>query len=461
MRPHDLLFALACVAATAHVAWLVTRGGLLDGGVQAPLADSLSYEADAELLAAALAEARAGGGSGLPDVLLITLSGVRADRFPVEGGRVEAWAAQARALPGLRSTAPYAEAALGSLATGVLPDEHGAVRTRVGAQRPLSPARPTLAERLSEAGWLSVSISGHRELGALQLDRGFAVALDAELNTRGTNLPYVAGDRVTELALAALTARGEAPIFLQLDYADAELPWLLRQGACDAPVPLPGALPPGGFLHKRADWARIQRVLLEGQREARPKELETWSIAYGSELCYLDAQLGRLLEEGAGLGPEDLVVVVALQGAGLGEGGALGTGRSLREDLLAAPAWVRGDAELGAPTSLDALPDALLTALGLEPLPPAARPAPEGLRVAELHGPSEEDVAALRRRSTATPMRAFREDDRVFVVRADKRHELWRQVDGVWVNTNEDAGALGEAALAWTAAAAAAPGGVK
>lgn len=469
MHIHDLVFVTACLAGAAHLLWLSERGGLLHGGVQEPLVDPQAYEEDAARLAEALAEAPAREApADAPDLVLITLAGVRADLFPPEGGAVEAWSQQARAFTGLRSTAPYTEAALGSLAVGALPSEHGAVRSRKGALRPMHVARPTLAERLAEAGWRTISISGQGGLGALQLDRGFDVALDAELERLGSNLPYTAADRITELGLAALEARGARPVMLQLNYADAELPWLLRLGHCEEVVPMPEALPIGGFLRRKSSFGARSRAILAGQRGARPQEVQTWTAAYRSELCWLDAQLGRLLNEGAGLGPEDLVVIVGLHGASLGEADVVGSGRAVIEPLLAAPLWVRGPGlSPGADAvawSLDALPDRILGWLGLAPMPPQALPAPEGVRVAELHGPAGEDtVPALKGRFTRS-QRAFREADHVFIVGGDNRHlafDLARSPDqrtpavsGDWLAP------LRELALAWTEQATA-PEGVK
>jgi len=131
------------------------------------------------------------------------------------------------------------------------------------------------------------------------------------------------------------------------------------------------------------------------------------------------------------------------------------------EGLLAAPLWVRGPGmEPGpdaTPLSLDALPNLLLAWLGLEALPLQVLPSPDGVRVAELHGPIAEDTLPSLRGRFMRSLRSFRQGEQVFVVASDGDHEAV-QLDGTGAPV--DLEALQAQAFAWTERATA-PRGVQ
>ncbi|MCB9766181.1 MAG: sulfatase-like hydrolase/transferase [Alphaproteobacteria bacterium] len=430
MRLHDLLFGLACLAAVAHVGWLLNAHLRAQAGIQPLVVDELARADDRLSLDEALRVAPArDAAADLPDVVLIVLGGARADRFPAPGSATAAWAEDAAVFTDVLAPAPYLHASLASLATGLLPGEHGAILSPLGVMRTLPEERTTLAERLQEAGYRTVMLSAARSLAGLGLDQGFDVVVDSQLAPADENLPYAQGDRITALALAALEARGDAPVFLQVVYADAELPWVIRDGYCEAPVEAPEALPPGGMLRTRRDFRQTRARILGRHRMPTPAELDAWSTAYGSELCFLDAQLAQLLTEGAGLDDGDLVLIVGSHGQYLGEHQLLGWGLDVYQEALAVPVLARGPGfapgQVDTPLSLIDLPGLLLDALGLPGLPAPRLTPPPGTRVAELHGALGPDRQPIYGRRFARSRRAFVNGGRKLLLSSDQRHEAY------------------------------------
>ena len=258
-----------------------------------------------------------------PNVLLITIDTLRADRLSSAGyARLTTPNLDRLAAEGLRFThaqTPRAKTtpAIASLMTGLYPHDHGARDLLV----PLDARHPVLAERLRDAGWSTAAIVGNYVL----LDRfsGLARGFDRwteELPDRQGVPPDDAPQRtagsMSDAALAELARKeGDEPWFLWLHYMDPhglyDPPEEHRVFRSDVPDPIPDDpghvaeynVPPGCRMDDgRVDAARVRDL-------------------YDGEVRFADAEIGRLLDalRASGELERTIVVVTADHGENLGE----------------------------------------------------------------------------------------------------------------------------------------------
>ncbi|MEZ6014212.1 MAG: sulfatase [Planctomycetota bacterium] len=268
---------------------------------------------------------------GRPNVLLISIDTLRADRLSCAGyPRATTPHLDALAARGVRFThaqSPRAKTtpALASLMTGLYPHDHG---VRDLAQ-PLGGRATTLAEVFAANGWSTAAIVGNYVLQrALSgLDRGFETWIEDLPDTNGVppdDVPQRRATSLTDGALALLEERAAAPSpwFVWLHYMDPH-------GAYDAPpehrvftsatrdlVPDPERPPPRG----RQEWIARYNVL-EGERAGNRVDANAVRDRYDAEVRYVDAELGRLFAalEARGLDRNTWVIVCADHGESLGE----------------------------------------------------------------------------------------------------------------------------------------------
>jgi arylsulfatase A-like enzyme/Tfp pilus assembly protein PilF len=247
-----------------------------------------------------------------PDVLLVTLDTVRADRLGCYGDRT----ARTPVLDGLAArgvrwrravtAAPLTLPAHASLLTGLEPPQHG-VRDNGAARLP--PGVKTLAEALAARGWLTLGFVASRVLDhRFGLDRGFQLYDDRMAAERVGQYGYAERDAaaVTDAALRGVAERLAGapgrPWFVWVHYYDPHAPY--------AP---PGAPAEAG----------------EGER-------------YAGEIARVDRELGRLLRGLPGDPGRRLVAVVADHGESLGEHGERGHGLFLYGAGLEVPLLLAG-----------------------------------------------------------------------------------------------------------------------
>lgn len=114
-----------------------------------------------------------------PDILLLTLETLRADRVgactpvssaPTPTPRIDRLASDGVVFEQAMASSPDTEAALGTLMTGVYQDRHGAMR----AGDALAGSAPTLARRLKDAGYATAAFANASTLRATPgLEQGF------------------------------------------------------------------------------------------------------------------------------------------------------------------------------------------------------------------------------------------------------------------------------------------------
>ncbi|HET7697774.1 MAG TPA: sulfatase-like hydrolase/transferase [Vicinamibacterales bacterium] len=291
-----------------------------------------------------------------PNVLLVTIDTLRADRL----GRGLTPALDALASRGVRyatarATAPLTLPSHASILTGTLPPEHG-VRVNGVALA----VRPTLARAFADAGYRTGAF-----VGAYVLDRRFGLSGGFSIyDDRIPRDPSGAarleaerrGDVVVTSALAWLGQASAQPFFAWVHLYDPHAPYE----------------PPQEHLARARGSA---------------------AAAYDGEVAFADAQVGRLLEwlRTTGNDATTIVAVTGDHGEGLGDHGEATHGMlaydsTLRVPLVMAfpanldlPAGVgaRRQSTIEQPVSLADLAGTLLQAAGVS-VPAGMRPGPLG-----------------------------------------------------------------------------------
>lgn len=241
-----------------------------------------------------------------PNVLLITLDTLRADRVGAYGSArgttpaIDALAARGILFRNAMSVAPLTLPSHATILSGALPPHHGLRNNGAGV---FPASRTTLATRLSEKGYRTAAFTGafvlDRRFG---LNRGFDV-YDDEIPRDPTLGDHLEAERradlVVDRALQWLRQEDARPFFAWVHLYDAHFPYA-------APEPY------------RTQYA------------ASP---------YDGEIAFVDAQLARLIAhlDERGLRERTIVVIAGDHGEALGEHGELTHGLLLYEGSLRVP----------------------------------------------------------------------------------------------------------------------------
>ncbi|MCB9665816.1 MAG: sulfatase [Alphaproteobacteria bacterium] len=374
------------------------------------------------------------GADRRPDVVVVVLDTVRADRLELHGHarstmpRLAAWAQGARVHDDARANASWTLPSHASLFTGADPLAHGAHRgapEQVGEVLALPDEAVTLAEHLGEAGYRTAAVVGNTVYGGPRFGvaQGFEIYLGPDLRMLGRSAYYPTADRITDVALGLLDARGDDPVFLFLNYMDAHQPIVLRPEHLDGPVD-PELVP---------DRPRAMEAIRAGLR-GEPMDAavaDAWSRGYEGELRFLDVHLSRLLDGLAarGIDGDDLVVVTSDHGEEFGELGTFGHGLTLHDAVLRIPLLVRGPGVAPgrdpSPVQLHDIPRWVTDAAGLPPLP--GQVGARTLQVAEQYGQVPvylPEDPALRARLNVVE-RVFVHEDRMLLRREDGGRTAW------------------------------------
>jgi len=400
------------------------------------------------LLAAAALSCGGADRSLRPDVIVILLDTVRADRLTPYGygrpttPRLEAFAREARTFRRAWSTSSWTAPAHASLFTGLYPSTHGATQENWT----LDPGLDTLAEILGEHGYWTGAVVGNGMLSRERnFDQGFVhyeetFRADRRARRRGAGGEPTVDERsarAVEELLAA--APGYDPIFLFVNLIGPHAPYDSCGRFCDAFVSDPSL-----DLHSN-HWL----AYYAGVREFSEAELAHLSERYDGEIRKVDQVLGRLLdavEARRGDRPR-LVAVTSDHGEGFGEHGHVDHVFNLYEFATRIPLLVRYP-ERFEPGSRDErpvqLPDLFVTALraaGVDPEPYAPQgvaledaPARGRPLLLEYHRPVQALAGALEKapprlreplRRWDHALRAVVLDERKLITRSDGRRELF------------------------------------
>ena len=309
-----------------------------------------------------------------PNVILIVLDTVRAKSLGLYGYQratspnLDRFARTGVVFDRAFSTSPWTLPSHGSLFTGRLPHDMSA-----DWLTPLDDAHPTLAERLSERGYLTGGFVANLLYGtqATGLARGFLKYSDYPLSV-GTfahhswlvralyaELRRVTGIREFLVRKSAaeindeffdwISGRPARPFFAFLNYFDAHYPYLPEPpfDTRFASGPLPDAKP-------RHLW--------------NAEETQRSMAAYEGAIAYLDEHLGKLFENlrAQGLLEKTLIVITSDHGEHFGEHGLFDHANSLYRPLLQVPlvfsfaTRLPPELRIDAPVSLVDLPATIL-----------------------------------------------------------------------------------------------------
>jgi arylsulfatase A-like enzyme len=289
-----------------------------------------------------------------PNVLLITVDSLRADRLgfsgytPAETPNMDALAARGAVFTRALTPAPEAPPALASLLTGQYPATHG---LRTGESIPLPEGAVTLAEMMKSSGYTTAafvaSLLLHPRFG---LNQGFdtygASFAEVPRVNLGPDKGFVA-EKVVDLALEFLQRARRQRFFLWINFYDPHYTYA----------------PPEPFA------TRFSADL------------------YNGEVSLVDRELGRILSKlrDYQIEGQTIVVLAGSNGEGLGDHGEAYHGVTLQEAttrvplVIVAPPYA-GGSRISTPVSLVDVAPTLLDLLGLPPLEGAegaslARPA--------------------------------------------------------------------------------------
>jgi arylsulfatase A-like enzyme len=328
-----------------------------------------------------------------PDVLLVVLDTVRADRLSTYGyhrptsPQLDAMAQAGVVFEDVTSSSTWTWPAHGSLFTGQPPWVHGAHIGRgvVGAAvkaghlgaLPLRKDLPTLAERFKAAGYRTVSLSANALLSPdLGLMRGFEDARflpDHEVASVGATLAGEAGD---------------APLFLFLNFMGAHAPWNITPAAwsaqhgaqVEADTAAAWTRPylttnPAGLDLYRAPEAQgldgFQR-LQTGALRIPDADMGWVNDLYDGQVAVSDYLLHRVLGPWSAAHPDGIVAVVSDHGEYLGEHGLWEHGKTVYSEVVAvpmvvaAPGRLAGGQRVSRPVQLMDLYPTLLDLAGIE-----------------------------------------------------------------------------------------------
>jgi len=275
-----------------------------------------------------------------PDLVLITVDTLRADRLGCYGGRRDLGPAICSVGDsGTRFTWAFAAAPLtvpsvASILTSTYPSEHGFSQWSTD---PLTKDLKTLAEILAAHGYRTAAFVSNPLLRrARDLERGFHL-YDDRMPRRERSRPDYAERIARDATEAALDwlADARGPWFLWIHYQDPHGPY-------EPPEAPEIREPPGGrrlpVLEHQSGWHGIPAYqALPGLR--RP---ESYARRYDEEIRYVDLHIGRVLEALAARERTPIVVLTADHGEALGEDGYyFAHGHSVGLDQVRVPLLIR------------------------------------------------------------------------------------------------------------------------
>jgi arylsulfatase A-like enzyme len=344
-----------------------------------------------------------------PDVLLVVLDTVRADRLSAYGHErlTDIYLSSLAEGSGVLFedvTAPgsWTWPSHASLFTGEPPWIHGAhlALLKSGGEKfrhdgvdatRMRQDLPTLAERFSEAGYRTVSLGVNGWLAPeLGLVRGFQEA-------RAPEDDFAAVAAAEEL----LQEEGRKPLFLFLNlmaahgpYNATRAPWVEKHRkllhAETAPDWLRPYLydgePPGVHLAQRLEGHLISGVdrYLLGKLEIPPEGIELLLDLYDGEVALADRLFGTVFTQWARSRPDSVVVVTSDHGELFGEHGLMEHRGSVYPELvsvplvIAAPGRLQAGVRIRTPVQLQDLYPTLLELAGIDSLPGSLVPVIHG-----------------------------------------------------------------------------------
>ncbi len=246
------------------------------------------------LLGLALMLGCGGESDSPPNIVLIVVDTLRADRLSDYGGTrnltpaIDALARRGTVFQSAYSQSSWTSPSVASLMTSRYQLQHGVL----GFTSVLPQAETTVAELLRDHGYAT---GGFTANAALSSERGFSQGFDEYTRfiretQRGPILgAYARADEVDSKVLEWLDGlSGATPFFLYIQYMEPHAPYFPSQAALERLRP--------GRDPIDLDWANNLWYMRYGKQPI-PLELELARDLYDAEVIDLDHQLGKLFEE--------------------------------------------------------------------------------------------------------------------------------------------------------------------
>src|SRR6267142_388583 len=270
------------------------------------------------LLPAVLVLLSCGRSAPRPNVLLITIDTLRADRLGCYGyarpttPHIDRLAGQGALFERMYTTLPRTTQSVATILTGRYPKSHGAR----GLFSKLSPANLTLAEILRDGGYDTAAFVSNL---FLRPGQGFEQGFDRYDNPQARWDGDSAGP-VSAGALDWLRGRGGGrPFFLWVHYLDPH--WTYRPAPPFDRVFDPGFAGPF-TLYEDLEAGRLTKGQVIFDNRLPPRQVEHVAALYDGEIAQVDAALADLLEYAARPELQPLLVVLTSDhGESLGEHG--------------------------------------------------------------------------------------------------------------------------------------------
>ncbi len=349
---------------------------------------------------------------GRANFLLITLDTTRADRLGCHGyskartANLDRLAAQGAKFDRALCLEPLTAPSHATMMTSLYPETTGVL---LNAMR-LRADVPTLAEQFRDAGYATAAFVASSTVQARNtaLDRGFELYDDAVTPREGYHLsPLVPlavaekfsmlaadencgerpADEVTDAAIRWLKQRRRQPFFIWLHYFD----------------PHDDYLPPARYVRPGLAGRSLQKAINENWAEGKggPKLPKRIAALYDGEIAFMDAEIGRFLDEleRVRLASRTLVLAVGDHGEAFGEHGTKYHGFRLYGEEIRVPFIV---CDMGGSLPAPAGPSLQVTTLDV---------APTILDLAGLAVPRNMRGRPLFRTANATPAYCIRVPD--------------------------------------------------
>lgn len=311
------------------------------------------------------------GAETAPSILLLTIDTLRADHLPFYGsGRETAptlthLAAGAVVYDGARSTSSWTVPSVVSWLTGVSPFSHGVIHgvTRHGqvfAQEVIPKALTCFPELLHRHGYRTMGITANAHLDP---EHGFGRGFD-----RFACLGFAPAQRVDDVAREWLSGGelSERRTFLWLHYFDPHAPYVPHRPWFPRWAPDATKHEMEMLRRAHATWPKIPAEI----RAHRDRYLSLVRALYDSEIAWCDSWIGKLLDDFPEL-DRFWIVFAADHGEELADHGNVGHGRTLFDETLRVPLFVRppgggNGSRIAEPVSAVDIPRTILAIAGID-----------------------------------------------------------------------------------------------
>ena len=324
------------------------------------------------LLLLGLALALGCGSDSPPNIVLIVVDTLRADRLGDYGNTrnltptIDTLARRGTLFQSAYSQSSWTSPSVASLMTSRYQLQHGVL----GFTSVLPQAETTVAELLRDHGYAT---GGFTANAALSSERGFSQGFDEYTRfireTKGGQIlgAYARADQVDSKVLEWLDGlSGATPFFLYIQYMEPHAPYFPSQAALERLRP--------GRDPINLDRANNLWFLRYGKQPIAP-ELELVRDLYDAEVIDLDHQLGKLIDEleERGMLDDSILVLTSDHGEEFGDHGSRGHGVTLFEEVVRIPLLIvlpgaNSSQRVETTVALVDLPPTLLDLVGV-PIP--------------------------------------------------------------------------------------------